>query len=90
MTQEHITAALVVLTVAAFVLLAWIALSFPNRRLGQDWTPANRPPDSARIVEVEFWVDWAANYGTKHGFAYYDPDFREWSLEGVQRWRNAR
>lgn len=90
MTHDQMTVALVALTVAAFVLLVAVVLNLPKRQRGQDWTPADQPPETARIVAVEFSDDWAANYGTKRSFAYYDPDFREWSIEGVARWRNAQ
>lgn len=90
MNPEHIPVALVALTVAAFALLVVVVLTLQKRQHGQDWTPADQPPDTARIVAVEFSDDWAANFGTKHGVAYYDPDFREWSIEGVARWRNAQ
>jgi hypothetical protein len=81
---------LICLTVLAFVALVATVLTLPKRKRGQDWTPADQPPEDDRIVEVEFDADWAANYGRKTGAAYFDHSTLQWSLEGVQRWRNAQ
>lgn len=88
MTVSPVT--LSALTVLAFLVLLYAALSLPKRERGQDWTPADQPPEDERIVEVELDPDWSSNYGRKTGSAYFTQDTLQWSLEGVQRWRNLR
>ncbi len=69
-------------------LIAWLRALFNAR--GVDWTPVSRPPRHRNLVQVEFSPDWAVNHGRIDGVAYYDPDYLEWSLEGVAFWREVR
>ena len=54
-----------------------------------EWTPASKPPEDGRTVEVWWSQDGAKHFGYPWGISCYYHSTQRWGFIGVTYWRDV-